>query len=1686
MRRVSGLLSLLLAGAASPLFAVPANLHVYVRKASNSSALASASVAVLNYGPNGPDAAHSRIYTADSDGHCAVLCDSGYACEVVATLQGYTPTLREQFNDPAHKHVNADGTLVPDGVALSGALPPSTTIYLDNTDTARVNSLGEIDLTLANTTSGGLVFGDVRPNSSASDVSLAFGMAQAVGTDAALRIFNVPFASTNSYKAGSFDPGLGKGVDTVVSNDLSSGNPLRAYALDFASGMPPAMVANQTQQGSGNGLSVDGMVKDASDSSAVPYMGINFTYVRNDPYCQNCFDNRWINTDENGRFQLYGLQSQTSYYVTLNAGCNWRTGTCYQGFQSTVTSFSQYSYTLNSATNSVLTAGIDFFYASTSTLLTMQLRNPRAAGGANNIVVIVHDQFGNPLPQSNVNINPDQRSWQTTGGVCTTPGPGWASNPGLANINQQATTGYALLKGLPEGNYLVNIWTQFSQNQGTSFNANNNPTGSHTDSQGNIWDSTYLCPSLNWRLTLDTDKHLKVFSSSGTLLWDLGDASANEAVLVATVTVPTDNTGLVQGSITFPPGTTPDLTNDPINITIQPQCDSSGCRGQGGYAAISGQLAENTTSYHIHASSGAVYWMNVTSKYWGLVREGGGNNQVALTSTGAATVNFKFARSGSVMGKLLKPDGSIFTPTSSGQNNVQPNVSADGNNSYGWGQVNADGTYLVGGLLPGQYPLHVKAWLSGSGTFDYTDSSPMPNVTVISQQDIYKDVSLVKGVAVRMIVDMTKLPNMTVSACVGASNNWDCPPQNWAVRTLPAGGLFNEDKLSGLLLKGGSDDTSEFRFLPLTTPDNRDNMSSRVCHDGNYVGPAFCVNRVASPSNFDMYLMRKGGMDPSTGVRPYFTIISSTRNIVVDDNDKGNPALFNTHYVWGSSTLTVREVTLTPATDMHALSGTKLTGRLAGNSIFRQADFQSLGGSFDNFMKYIPMLTLYDSNSSLKAAGAAIPSPSCFNSDTVYKGKTMTVDSALNISIAEGDWAEFQSLFFDASSPCSGANSWGFDIRGLEANANYTAVLTTPNYPPYQFQVAMGADGSINALAVIDLDSVVGVGGTINGIVVDTTTAHNPIPDATVILSAAGLKQKTFSSVDSGTFTAVGLADGTYRLTAAAPGYAQQAQSQAISRGNTVSVSLALPRADASISGTVYAQKIPYAKLLPNAMILARLEKDPSYAGDLAVYKTYTSSVGVYQLDGLEAGKMYRFYVKAPGMMIMSATTVTISGVIAGMDFTPTPKPLTVEMYGRPNGTHPLGTYDFTLLNPNDFDTGSADALVSLSPFDVAHTTSVKNNFQQLPNNQVLLQYPLASLDPTKDYILRLKAYSILDRSKQVTKDIAFGVNRNAGAELSIDEALLGDDTLDDRGHSGNDALLDYSGSNASAVTVPPGSLVPISSAAVPTLSFSAVAPVNSTQAALVGNNAAFASDVYQIQLASANYGTDRGLDITLAYDKTNSDPNDLAIYHQDAQTGAWENLATKGFTQIIDPVKSTITVKKLKSLASVLRVRGDLKARWTAKGLAPSAALRPAGLRPDDVGVFGVLKPSVVSNNYTGPSVKVFNFPNPFSLDSKTRNIATGSLAGTAVTTNGTIIKVEVPAGVAGGHGTIRIYNLAGQLVREIDLGDNITGGNYYYSGWDGKNKSGADVANGVYYGILNLPGIKPKDGTFKMVVIK
>ncbi|MGH7452316.1 MAG: FlgD immunoglobulin-like domain containing protein, partial [bacterium] len=81
-------------------------------------------------------------------------------------------------------------------------------------------------------------------------------------------------------------------------------------------------------------------------------------------------------------------------------------------------------------------------------------------------------------------------------------------------------------------------------------------------------------------------------------------------------------------------------------------------------------------------------------------------------------------------------------------------------------------------------------------------------------------------------------------------------------------------------------------------------------------------------------------------------------------------------------------------------------------------------------------------------------------------------------------------------------------------------------------------------------------------------------------------------------------------------------------------------------------------------------------------------------------------------------------------------------------------------------------------------------------------------------------------------------------------------------------------------------------------------------------------------------------------------------------------------------------------------------------------------------------------------------NYPNPFSTEGRSPAIGGGN--------RGTVIRFEIPLASANSPARLAIYNLHGELIRELinrrlPAGDHITR-------WDGKDDTGREVASGIY----------------------
>lgn len=187
---------------------------------------------------------------------------------------------------------------------------------------------------------------------------------------------------------------------------------------------------------------------------------------------------------------------------------------------------------------------------------------------------------------------------------------------------------------------------------------------------------------------------------------------------------------------------------------------------------------------------------------------------------------------------------------------------------------------------------------------------------------------------------------------------------------------------------------------------------------------------------------------------------------------------------------------------------------------------------------------------------------------------------------------------------------------------------------------------------------------------------------------------------------------------------------------------------------------------------------------------------------------------------------------------------------------------------------------------------------------------------------------------------------------------------------------------------------------------------------------------------------------MTIAY-STGTDPTKLNLYWYNAAANAYVlQQDVTGASPIIDTVNHTITINVNHFSTFVL---------------------------------FNSNVAVITGAQFAGGDIEAYNFPNPFDLNTKTITAIHGTSGNFNGAVRGTMIRFALPSDVSG-DASIRIFNVAGERVRTIDVGT-VNGGSYFYQEWDGRNDSGRDVASGVYIGEVKV-GSKTK--FFKMALIK
>ncbi|MBN1823884.1 MAG: hypothetical protein JW803_06170, partial [Endomicrobiales bacterium] len=463
-----------------------------------------------------------------------------------------------------------------------------------------------------------------------------------------------------------------------------------------------------------------------------------------------------------------------------------------------------------------------------------------------------------------------------------------------------------------------------------------------------------------------------------------------------------------------------------------------------------------------------------------------------------------------------------------------------------------------------------------------------------------------------------------------------------------------------------------------------------------------------------------------------------------------------------------------------------------------------------------------------------------------------------------------------------------------------------------------------------------------------------------------------------------------------------------------------------------------------------------------------TENDGAYRIPDIILANTYYVYAFVPERPVYFRRVYISSNSMTGIDFDIMPSTPTLKVTMK--RTESQNVFRFIIESPRPlvappecyYSPGAV--FNALRKVRALPTAGAKNTFT--------VDVEIPSTSEEEYYTLSIKAqYGMTD---YMTEELNFSQKFLAKAKKEVADELA----------EGGSILIDDERSDNTEVMLDPGTLtsdemvnLPIGGflTALPNFKMSKMGRDISTliDSAMQG---IAASEVYEIGLEKAQ--VNKSFDVTLNYDRnkvTEEDIADLKIYKYNDATGKWE--AMSGIMSL-DPLTGTISVET------------DTLLPADAQKSAPKTVVKNGvfainkAVSATQSGAFAVFKQDPnTAKIYAGSEFTVINFPNPFDLKTKTVNMQDVNSA-PSQTITGTMLKYTLPANKSGKI-KLYIYNLAGELVRELDEGDK-TGGFYYYTEWDGRNDNGEECASGIYFLIAKRNDSKISSKPHKIAILK
>lgn len=1556
------LLLAVLAGMVSQAFAT-STLTVTVKN-QNAAPVNGATVFVLTFSSTSgnPDGALSQIGVTTSTGVLTFTIEDNRDYTVLATVQGSTPTIRDQIFNTNQTPVNS---------ATPSSLNKTITL------TSGLTGVGQVTANLILPGTPRSLMGDIFNTSTFEPV--AFGMTTLNATPGTFTLLNVPTASsTSTYRFRVFSPADGKGMEIPVDQAVTNGGSITiGTAMDFTSTNAIAPPRQQdTERQAGVGVAFEGVVKS---TNSVPIENVRVFLMEMSTAGQGQFHQ--TRTDSNGYYSFFNITS-SSYTLEF-------TGNGYYGTR-------------------LDNNGQGYFYDGQNKLVLSTVL-PQANGVISGQVVL---QGVGGVPDAWVGVYGNYDVWQ--GGdffaIPSTRCYSQEAGRGEGNVRTDGNGNFTI-SGLAPGNYNLQAFSSFSQ-QPVSFNDGaNNQRETTTRSCTPYGFTDQERTGDDFRVTVTTSGAFEIRDHVGNL---------QSPTLIIQIPRSTQATlPLITGTIAFDPPATLGA-NETVAVIAHGEFDPSATTSgppPGGFASIpagSYSLA-NPAPFQIFVPTGTRYFVEVRSNNYGVKNQDfepvADLKNFVIGVSSPVGMNFIMAPAGKIQGIVRLPDGKIFRPnyeSSSAESRMRIDAEGEDVIAHGGGDPQDTGVFEISGLIPGRYSLRGR----GEGAaFQWTDGF-LDHVPVQVGQTTKVEIRLKDGVRIDPVITLDPLPS-------GATEHF------YTILHVQDG-----------------EDLKKVAFDRLENGDRDRNSPVSIDQDRSQAGQPW-HNKYLPSGKYTFYLCYGQDYGPERNSENHFITVLSSQSLTV-----GRDFATST----GSGTFKMNLVM------SGSLGNAVLKGKMIGDNIFTQYDADKFKNDFDQFVNFIPRMVLLDSAGNFKAISMEVP-------------PTVVVSTWI-AAAASGDVTQLRALL---NTP---ATKPQYRIEGVPTGT-YTAIATTPNYPPVTQRVtvpaiASGSIADVGNGTTLDVDfgsSQYEAGGTIRGTIRDKSSS-TVLGDVTIKIQNKSF-EKTVNTNSLGTFLISGLPRGTYRVQASKSGYAPAGAKKTV-ENNTITADLFLQPTSCSIQGTVYAQKMPYPQTLAGAKIVAYDDTanglDP--AAFLPLLEAKTQSDGTYLLDGIINTHTYKISIIVNGKSVETISKDVTACGTTGVDFTLKSEAPKIHVRARTEGTAVL------------FDISSPKSLTSLTAeysegfvFISSASTSVTSSLVAGPNNTWTLS--VSPPDSSKFYTLRLLAS---DGATTQTMDTIFSLSVQAQTLKALDEELVAGGEVDlGTETDGTSIEMPVGGvtqSTGSALSPGHFGLVGGFASAIAQVGLSKTDRTLSEKLLSISNSI-MASDVYELELANAQLN--KSLTLTLGYDKDAvTDPSVLKIYQYNDATGTWEFVPG---TRTVDPVNGTISVD-IESIAdataSAQSAMSSLslgRAQFTGRAFVVSRAATTQS------GTFVVFSAQPSTNiAFAGGALEAYNFPNPFNLKSKTLVLRTGGALGGTFTTTGTMIHYSLPASQTG-RIQFHIYNLSGDLIRTLDDGVR-TGGFEYYAEWDGLNKDGEPVASGVYFCQMKKDGDLLK--TFKMAVLK